>query len=154
MRLEQQQSCGSRKAASERDKLACTADAATKMDASTVAVKLAPIRKNAVPNETRPRGPQAFHAVLVLNQVLPDGNEFGIGVPPLSHKQITHLLRIAVMGITCRFARHARSPAVLARLHPACSPVARRGLGERFLLPAALLVGGQRRGRSLRRPQG
>src|SRR6202521_1627936 len=139
--LKRQQSCGPREAASERDKLACAAGSATRMDTFTVPVSLVPIRKNAVPHGTRRRGPQALHVALVVNQVLPRGNEFGACVPPLSHKQITHLLRIAFMGIACPFARHARSPVVLAHVQLACSPVARRGLGERFLLPGATLGG-------------
>jgi hypothetical protein len=60
--------------------------------------------------------PQASHVHLVLNQVLLAGNEFTVQVPPLSHKQISHLLRIAVMGIACALAQHARSSAVSGRL--------------------------------------
>jgi hypothetical protein len=86
------------------------------MDAPEMAGKLVPIRKNVASHGTCLRRSQAPHVPLVLNQVLLSGNEFGACVPPLSHKQISHLLRIAVMGIACALAQHARSPAVSARL--------------------------------------
>jgi hypothetical protein len=81
-----------------------------------MAGKLAPLRKNVVSHGTCLRRSQAPHVSLVLNQVLLAGNEFAVHVPPLSHKQITHLFRIAAMGIACAFAQHARSPEVSARL--------------------------------------
>src|SRR6185436_18060092 len=38
---------------------------------------------------------------LDVNYVLPAGNDISTPVPLLSHKQITHWLRIAFMGIAC-----------------------------------------------------
>jgi hypothetical protein len=100
----------------KRDKLACGTGAVMTMDAREMAGKLVPIHKNPVSHGTCLQRSQASHVPLVLNQVLLAGNEFGACVPPLSHKQITHLLRIAVMGIACALAQHARSPAVSDRL--------------------------------------
>jgi hypothetical protein len=100
----------------KRDKLACGTGAVMTMDAPEMAGKLVPIRKKPVFHGICLQRSQAPHAPLVLNQVLLTGNEFGACVPPLSHKQISHLLRIAVMGIACALAQHARSSAVSGRL--------------------------------------
>jgi hypothetical protein len=119
--------------------------------AATVTTTLAPNFKNAVSRGTRLHGLQALHVALVVNQVLLRGNEFGTCVPPLSHKQITHLSRIAFMGICV----HVRAARVVTRsLGPHATGFQRSqevGLVRGFFA-GSFLVGGQRRGRPLRRP--
>ena len=67
---------------------------------------------------------QTAHALADVNHLWPVGNELETPVPPLSHKQFPHWLRIAFTGV----ARATRGvPHSQARLQPACNFPARRG---------------------------
>ena len=75
-------------------------------------------------------------------------------MPPLSHKQFPHWLRIAFIGVARAFARHARSPAVSAPL-AGCLQHRSQDVGPaRGCFAGGRSLDGRRRGCSLRRPQG